>query len=744
MGSPFAYTTESVSLLASVDLSCCRFWKTTERFRRRRSLPTRCLSSFAFATSRRSLPSPSCFVRPTIPCRRHFSSLSSSPASSRRLPSFRCRSSLLSAASPCLPFSPSSHSTISPPSQGLLSASSHRSPPPSSHRFLSSSSHRSLSPSPVVRGPHCFKWRRALPSSSESSVSSSPHQRTDKPPERQLSLNPLSPGVVLWPVLRAVTTASASHRVSPWRLPRWTSPSPRVSSFSLNPTRFSVCKGGVHVFSRRFHSPHTSRKPTTASFSSSSSSRLSFVSPSGCASPRRASVLRRDVAGASVSLGCAQAARVTFPLTNSSSSPSSSPLPRRDSLARSPLSVSSLSPSFSCWSASLGSAASSASAAHPPVSALSRVFSRALRHRVLPSSLPNRLFSVDNRETTRFWPPPLQKEEDERRGAFVESCLQPSGKASLLQPPQCLPRAPSHLAKLMEEEERLRLYRHLKKEERDAATLNKFGIWAGEPIADTPAAKMQPLVARTCRQTMRHLQQIEIERLDKQRNFQVPLFGPGDLMEVKYELSRSQQTFATFQGYCVEVRKKRLNSSFVLRNSYEGIGVEQRIPLYSPRIISLKVVSSCASPTQDFLLERHKPLTRDYRYKWKYNFRGRWSRRIGKHKPGIRSVEKKIRQRIVRIRKRYMGQRIEAGLPPYVWGGPYPQYGRKRSLFIRGEMYRRMLIYSFDERRRRAEKLRKRRQAVKWGVFKLRQPSVPPALTALPTYHPLYPGNLPK
>lgn len=62
---------------------------------------------------------------------------------------------------------------------------------------------------------------------------------------------------------------------------------------------------------------------------------------------------------------------------------------------------------------------------------------------------------------------------------------------------------------------------------------------------------------------------------------------------------------------------------------------------------------------------------------------------------GIRTVEKKIRQRIVRVRKRYMAQRIEAGLPPYVWGGPYPMYSKKRSLFIRGDMYRRMLIYSF-------------------------------------------------
>ncbi|PFH34340.1 ribosomal protein L19 protein [Besnoitia besnoiti] len=369
---------------------------------------------------------------------------------------------------------------------------------------------------------------------------------------------------------------------------------------------------------------------------------------------------------------------------------------------------------------------------------------RFLRQRVLPSSLPSRRFSVENPETARSWPPQLEKEEQERREAFLQALAQPTGENMLLCPPQCLPHSRVYIEKLMEEEARLRLYRHLKKEEQEAAALTKQGSWAGAPLADTPAAKMQPLVGRKCRETLRHLQEAEIERLEKQRNFQVPLFGVGDLMEVKYELSRSQQTFATFQGYCVEVRKKRLNSSFVLRNSYEGTGVEQRIPLYSPRIISLKVVSSCASPTQDFLSQRHKPLTRDYRYKWKYNFRGRWSRRIGKHKPGIRSVEKKIRQRIVRIRKRYMGLRIEAGLPPYVWGGPYPQYGRKRSLFIRGEMYRRMLIYSFDERRRRAEKLRMRREAVKWGVFKLRQPTIPPALTALPTYHPLYPGNLPK
>ena len=81
-----------------------------------------------------------------------------------------------------------------------------------------------------------------------------------------------------------------------------------------------------------------------------------------------------------------------------------------------------------------------------------------------------------------------------------------------------------------------------------------------------------------CRELMHHLQELEITRMQKLRSFIMPKINVGDLIEVKYELSRSQQTFAVFQGYCVEVRNRRLNSSFILKTTYDGIGVEQLIP----------------------------------------------------------------------------------------------------------------------------------------------------------------------
>lgn len=121
-------------------------------------------------------------------------------------------------------------------------------------------------------------------------------------------------------------------------------------------------------------------------------------------------------------------------------------------------------------------------------------------------------------------------------------------------------------------------------------------------------------------------------------------------------------------------------------------------------------------------------------------------------------METKIRSRVSKILRRYMRQRIAANLPPYVWGGPYPRRREKQSKEVRGEVYRRMLVYSLvgrgsgkpsseketgparesegdrrterasvcasssvsqDEQRRRQERLRKRRQREKFGVFKV-------------------------
>ncbi|EUR75223.1 hypothetical protein PFBG_01347 [Plasmodium falciparum 7G8] len=50
------------------------------------------------------------------------------------------------------------------------------------------------------------------------------------------------------------------------------------------------------------------------------------------------------------------------------------------------------------------------------------------------------------------------------------------------------------------------------------------------------------------RQLMHNLHLSEMNKMNKLRNFKMPKIHTGDLIEVKYELSRSQQTFAIFQG----------------------------------------------------------------------------------------------------------------------------------------------------------------------------------------------------
>merc|ERR1719454_2470265 len=99
----------------------------------------------------------------------------------------------------------------------------------------------------------------------------------------------------------------------------------------------------------------------------------------------------------------------------------------------------------------------------------------------------------------------------------------------------------------------------------------------------------------------------------------MPKINPGDLVEVKYELSRSQQTFAVFQGFCIEVRNKFLNSAFVLKNTYDGVGVEQLVPRYSPRLLAVRVVRALhPKPTK----MDPRPQTRNYRHMWHTFVRG--------------------------------------------------------------------------------------------------------------------------
>ncbi|GFE54513.1 ribosomal protein L19 [Babesia ovis] len=230
-----------------------------------------------------------------------------------------------------------------------------------------------------------------------------------------------------------------------------------------------------------------------------------------------------------------------------------------------------------------------------------------------------------------------------------------------------------------------------------------------------------PVTIEKCKNFLYDLNALEIDRMTKARKFNLPSISLGDLVEVKYELSRTQQTYAVFNGYCVDIRNRGLNSSFTLKNAFDGIGVSQLVPLYSPRLMNVKVMKSVAHSAKRLrnLTGVAKPMTRDYRYRFHLNVRHRFARRSGVHKPGIRNFEIRLKNRIARLRNSYYQMRLEAGLPAYVWGGAYNLNTRRRSRLVRAETNRRIRIYSMDEQRSRRGKLHKRRERSKWGVYRL-------------------------
>jgi len=255
-----------------------------------------------------------------------------------------------------------------------------------------------------------------------------------------------------------------------------------------------------------------------------------------------------------------------------------------------------------------------------------------------------------------------------------------------------------------------------------------------------------PMTPRRCRDIMHHLHAQEIEKMRRHRPFPMPEIRLGDLVEVKYELSRSQQTFAVFQGFVVEVRKKWLNSAFVLKNTYDGVGVEQLVPRYSPRVLGVRVVNPLMPRPQRV---DPRPQNRNYRYAWHNYVRGKYSK--GRkmlwrfHTPprlGIMSLEPRIRRELANIRRRYQMQRAEAQLPPYLFPGPY-HITRRQTREVKAERFRRMLVYAWDERQQREEKKRRLREKHRWGVYRIDKEPKVTALSQLPSYHPLS-DNLPK
>ena len=70
-----------------------------------------------------------------------------------------------------------------------------------------------------------------------------------------------------------------------------------------------------------------------------------------------------------------------------------------------------------------------------------------------------------------------------------------------------------------------------------------------------------------------------------------PAFGPGDTLRVNVKVVEgTRERVQAFEGVCIAVKRRGLNSAFTVRKISYGEGVERVFPLHSPRIESIEVV----------------------------------------------------------------------------------------------------------------------------------------------------------
>lgn len=70
----------------------------------------------------------------------------------------------------------------------------------------------------------------------------------------------------------------------------------------------------------------------------------------------------------------------------------------------------------------------------------------------------------------------------------------------------------------------------------------------------------------------------------------VPDFGPGDTVTVQVKVREgNRERLQAFQGVVIARRNRGLNSSFTVRKTSHGVGVERVFQLHSPLVDSIEV-----------------------------------------------------------------------------------------------------------------------------------------------------------
>jgi large subunit ribosomal protein L19 len=82
------------------------------------------------------------------------------------------------------------------------------------------------------------------------------------------------------------------------------------------------------------------------------------------------------------------------------------------------------------------------------------------------------------------------------------------------------------------------------------------------------------------------LEKEEIARLNKA----VPAFAPGDTVIVNVNVVEGERKrVQAYEGVVISVRKRGINSNFIVRKISSGEGVERTFQTYSPLIASIEV-----------------------------------------------------------------------------------------------------------------------------------------------------------
>lgn len=80
--------------------------------------------------------------------------------------------------------------------------------------------------------------------------------------------------------------------------------------------------------------------------------------------------------------------------------------------------------------------------------------------------------------------------------------------------------------------------------------------------------------------------QLEAEQMGKE----IPDFSPGDTVVVQVRVKEgTRERLQAFEGVCLAIKNRGLNSAFTLRKISHGVGVERTFQTYSPLLESISV-----------------------------------------------------------------------------------------------------------------------------------------------------------